>query len=74
MARKSNSYEELYNKLEQIVNMLERNEMPIEEALKIYEEGVKTSTKLYKLLNDYEGKIKVINQNEEIDLRDENEE
>lgn len=66
MVKKNESYDEMFNKLDGIVKDLESSELNLEESLKVYEEGVKLVNKLYKTLNDMEGKIKVINAKEEM--------
>ncbi|MEW8955706.1 exodeoxyribonuclease VII small subunit [Clostridium sp.] len=67
MAKKSENYEVLLNKLKDIVNGMENNEQPLEESMKSYEEGVKLCNKLYTILNNMEGKINVLNNdNEEV--------
>lgn len=65
MARKVDSYEETYEKLEEIINNMERGEMSLDESIKKYEEGVKLLNKLYKKLNSVEGKIKIISNGAE---------
>uniref|UniRef100_A9A7N0 Exonuclease VII small subunit n=1 Tax=Methanococcus maripaludis (strain C6 / ATCC BAA-1332) TaxID=444158 RepID=A9A7N0_METM6 len=65
------NYEELIEKLENIVNSMENDELSLEEAMKNYEDGIKLSNKLYKILNEAEGKIKLLTENGEIDFNDE---
>lgn len=60
MARKSESYESMMNKLEEIVSLMDDKELTLEESMKKYEEGIKLCNKLYAVLNDAEGKIKVL--------------
>lgn len=61
LARKIDSYEESYEKLENIINDMEGGELSLDESIKNYEEGVKLLNKLYKKLNSVEGKIKIVN-------------
>lgn len=61
MAKKVDSYEENYEKLEQIITNMENGEFSLDESIKNYEEGVKLLNKLYKKLNSVEGKIKIVN-------------
>ena len=61
MARKTDSYEETYDKLEDIINNMENGKASLNESIKNYEEGVKLLNKLYKKLNSVEGKIKIVN-------------
>lgn len=62
MAKKAESYETLLIKLEEIISTMEAGDFPLDEAMKNYEEGIKLSNKLYKLLNEAEGKIKVLTE------------
>lgn len=61
MARKTETYEETYEKLEDIINSMEQGELSLDDSIKNYEEGVKLLNKLYKKLNSVEGKIKIVN-------------
>ena len=65
MARKVDSYEETYQKLEEIISDMERGELSLDQSIKNYEEGVKLLNKLYKKLNSVEGKIKIVNNGTE---------
>lgn len=65
MVRKADSYEETYEKLEEIISNMERGELSLDESIKNYEEGVKLLNKLYKKLNSAEGKIKIVNNGAE---------
>lgn len=72
MAKKSETYENMMKKLEQIVNNMDGNELPLEEAIASYEEGIAICNKLYRILNDAEGKIKILTNDVEKDfLQDE---
>ncbi len=70
MARKE-SYEEMLNNLQDILSKMESNELPLEELMKEYENGVKLINKLYKTLNSLEGKISVIKDDIEMELKNE---
>ena len=70
MARKE-SYEEMLNNLQDILSKMENNELPLEELMKEYENGVKLINKLYKTLNSLEGKISVIKDDIEMELKNE---
>ena len=50
----SDSFEEAMRRLERIVEQLEQGEVPLEEALRIYEEGVKISHECATKLADAE--------------------
>lgn len=71
MPRKSESYESMMEKLEDIVNVMDSSELSLDESLKKYEEGIKLSNKLYKILNEAEGKIKILTENGEKDFQEE---
>lgn len=68
MARKSESYESMMGKLEDIVNTMDNRELSLEESMKKYEEGIKLCNKLYKTLNEAEGKIKLLTEDGEKDF------
>lgn len=67
MAKKV-SYENMLQNLKDILENLENNELTLDEAMKEYEKGTKLINKLYKTLNEYEGKISIIKDNEEVEL------
>lgn len=58
MAKKSQSYEEMVEKLKLILAKMEEGNVSLEESMKLYEDGIVITNKLYKLLNDSEEKIK----------------
>ncbi|MGH4125662.1 MAG: exodeoxyribonuclease VII small subunit [Clostridium sp.] len=60
MAKKKESYENMMVRLEEIVDVMDENEITLEQTMNIYEEGIKICNSLYKILNDTEGKIKVL--------------
>lgn len=70
MPRKNESYESMMEKLEDIVNIMDSTELTLEESLKKYEEGVKLCNKLYKVLDEAEGKIKLLTENGEKDFQE----
>ncbi|WP_186430013.1 exodeoxyribonuclease VII small subunit [Clostridium sp. BSD9I1] len=66
MGRKTESYEGLMAKLEEILSNMDSGEISLEDSMKKYEEGIKICNKLYKILNDSENKIKILmNEGEE---------
>lgn len=65
MARKNESYEDILNKLKEVVFNMESGELTLEDSIKKYEEGVKLCNKLYSMLNSMEGKITILNNDEE---------
>ena len=40
MARRSNDFEKAFQQLEQIVQRLEGEELPLDESLRLFEEGI----------------------------------
>lgn len=68
MGRKKESFENMIEKLETIVDSMDNGEITLEDSMKSYEEGIKLCNKLYKVLNDAEGKIKVLEDNKEEDF------
>ncbi len=65
MVKKQETYENMIKRLEEIIAAMESNKINLEDAMKSYEEGVVLSNKLLKILNDAEGKIKVLSNGEE---------
>jgi exodeoxyribonuclease VII small subunit len=78
VARKKEKFEEALQKLEAIVAKMEEGELPLEEALKAFEEGVRLAKfctskldeaerKVEKLIRDHGGKIQTAPFSEEND-------
>ncbi len=57
-------FEEAFAALEKIVSELESQELPLEEALKRYEEGVRLLRHCQKLLAEAERKVEVLRREE----------
>ena len=55
--RKSPGFEENMQRLEQIVRMLERGDAPLEDALKLFEEGTRLAKSCDAMLNKAEKKV-----------------
>ncbi|MCR4430712.1 MAG: exodeoxyribonuclease VII small subunit [Tepidanaerobacteraceae bacterium] len=53
-------YEEAINKLETITARLEKGDLTLEEALALFEEGIKLTKICSKILDEAEGKIEVL--------------
>jgi exodeoxyribonuclease VII small subunit len=53
-------FEDCLERLEKIVNELEKGELPLERALALFEEGVQLSNSCRKELDAAEGKIEVL--------------
>lgn len=60
MPRKKESYESLIEKVEHIIGNMEKGEMSLEDSIKSYEDGISACNKLYKILNEAEGKVKIL--------------
>lgn len=70
MAKKE-SYDDMIKGLQTILSNMENNELPLEELMKEYENGVKLINKLYKTLNSLEGKLTTVKENMEVELKNE---
>ncbi|MEG0772901.1 exodeoxyribonuclease VII small subunit [Clostridium sp.] len=71
MAKKKESYEDKIKKLEEILSQMENSDLTLDESMTKYEEGIKLYKELYKLLGDAEGKIKILNDEKEVDFIEE---
>lgn len=60
MAKKKNSFETSLEELEKIVAALEDGDRPLEEALQLFESGIKLSRECQKRLDEAERKIQVL--------------
>jgi exodeoxyribonuclease VII small subunit len=56
------SFEESLHRLEQIVEILEQGNVPLEESLRMYEEGMILSRRCMEKLNQAEKKLKVLSK------------
>ncbi|MBE5746515.1 MAG: exodeoxyribonuclease VII small subunit [Clostridiales bacterium] len=54
------NFEEYNERLQEIVKILEKNDVSIEEGTKLYEEGVEIAKKCYEILNKNKGKITIL--------------
>ncbi|NFN87374.1 exodeoxyribonuclease VII small subunit [Clostridium sporogenes] len=68
MGRKKESFENMLEKLETIVDSMDNGEITLEDSMKSYEEGIKLCNKLCKVLKDAEGKIKILEDDKEKDF------
>ncbi|HBR17423.1 MAG: exodeoxyribonuclease VII small subunit [Deltaproteobacteria bacterium RIFCSPLOWO2_12_FULL_43_16] len=57
-------FEDALKRLEEIVDILERGELPLEKSLKIFEEGVRLSRLCNKMLDKAEKKVEILMQDE----------
>ena len=53
-------FEEALARLEKIVTELERGELPLEDSMRIFEEGIKLSKICLKMLDDAERKVEIL--------------
>ena len=53
-------FEECLQRLEKIVDQLEKGEVPLEQALTLFEEGVKLSNDCRSELESAEGKVEIL--------------
>lgn len=61
------NFEELMTKLEDITNKLEKEQLSLDESVKLFEDGMKISKECNSKLEDAEKKITIlINENDEI--------
>ncbi len=54
------SFEESLQKLESIVEQMEKGDLSLEDSLKLFEEGVALSTACKKELDEAEGKVQML--------------
>lgn len=62
---KTKSVEENFEQLEEIIKQLEDNELPLDEAFKSYESGVKLVSELNKQLDKVEKQIIILQEKSE---------
>lgn len=60
MAQKKQSFEQSMERLEQIVRAMERGDVPLDESLKLFQEGTALVQSCGKLLDDAQMKINKI--------------
>ena len=60
MAEDTPRFEDALKQLEEIVQRLEKGELPLEESLKLYEEGIRLSRLCHAKLEEAEGKIELL--------------
>ena len=59
-ARRPNEFEKAFQDLEKIVQRLEGEELPLDESLKLFEEGIRLSRFCHQRLEEVEKKIELI--------------
>lgn len=70
---KAKSFEESIEELEAIVAKLEKGDCPLDEAVELFEKGVKLSKECHKTLDNAEQKIKILTENDAPDKVEEDE-
>jgi exodeoxyribonuclease VII small subunit len=60
MARKANEFEKAFQQLESIVKRLESEELPLDESLRLFEEGIALSRFCNQKLEEVEKKVELI--------------
>ena len=60
MNQNNKTFEENMQRLEQIVRAMERGDVPLEESLKLFQEGTELIRRCGKLLDDAELQVKMI--------------
>lgn len=60
MSGKKPTFEENMNRLEEIVRAMERGDVPLEESLKLFQEGTKLVTACNKILDEAQLQVKKI--------------
>ena len=60
MSKTSKTFEESMGRLEQIVRAMERGDVPLEESLKLFQEGTELVQTCTKLLDDAQLQIKKV--------------
>jgi exodeoxyribonuclease VII small subunit len=59
-ARRPNEFEKAFQQLEKIVQRLEGEELPLDESLQLFEEGIRLSRFCHQRLEEVEKKIELI--------------
>ncbi|MBR3697174.1 MAG: exodeoxyribonuclease VII small subunit [Clostridia bacterium] len=65
MAKSEENFEELITKLEDITNKLESDKLSLDEAVDLFEDGIKISKKCNKKLEDAEKRITILLKTED---------
>ena len=65
MAKKEQTFETSMDRLQEIVELLEENELPLDEAINLFEEGLKLVKECDAKLKSFETKIEEIKQKSE---------
>ena len=63
--KKEKAFEEALKELEEIVNRLEQGEIPLDEALQLFEQGVKLSRLCHTKLDEAQKRVEVLLKDED---------
>ncbi|MBV1911364.1 MAG: exodeoxyribonuclease VII small subunit [Kangiellaceae bacterium] len=63
--KKKPSFESQLAALEEIVNHLEKGDLPLDESLTQFEKGVKLTAECQSILNEAEQKVSILSNNEQ---------
>ena len=63
--KKDRSFEEVLQELEEIVNRLEQGDLPLEESLQLFEQGVKLSRACHRKLDEAQKRLEILLKDEE---------
>jgi exodeoxyribonuclease VII small subunit len=62
--KKEKTFEEALQELEEIVNRLEQGDLPLEEALTLFEEGVRLSRSCHTKLDEAQKRVEIVLKDE----------
>jgi exodeoxyribonuclease VII small subunit len=62
--KKEKAFEEALQELEEIVNRLEQGDLPLEEALTLFEEGVRLSRSCHTKLDEAQKRVEIVLKDE----------
>jgi exodeoxyribonuclease VII small subunit len=62
--KKEKAFEEALKELEEIVNRLEQGNLPLEEALQLFEQGVKLSRSCHTKLDEAQKRVEIVLKDE----------
>ena len=66
-AKKKQNVDEMFQKIEEQIELLERDDIPLEESLSAYEEGMKYIKSCHEAITAVEKKVMLIRENGETD-------
>jgi exodeoxyribonuclease VII small subunit len=62
--KKEKAFEEVLQELEEIVNRLEQGDLPLEEALQLFEQGVRLSRSCHTKLDEAQKRLEIVLKDE----------